>query len=1391
MRKLFSYIIAGIALLSASACVHEQPAVFDPSKGTAPVLLSYNVDENGVSAEFTPGSIDMGFNKNVPLNHSFAIVKLDGAKMSKTLPSNVADGKISISKTNLSKTLMGMGKAEGSTVAMELAVRMSLQDPTKDSGINGFIDSKDLISIGSWVVEVPVPQGNPWEAYTEKSTWSVIGDIASTGNAWNQDEAMFTDGSKHVAKGLKLAAADQFKIRNNGGWDDNRGAAGDVEPFIVTIGEPLAATANGKNLAVPADGTYDLLYDPATETITLTEAFLTYPGFDSVSEWSVIGAIASFGMEWNKDIEMSTDGTWHVAEGVELKASDQFKFRKNQDWTDNFGATGDTEPFIVSLDTEYEASAGGKNLAVPEDGVYDLLVNPEAKLFKVVATLGGSCHLVGEGPDNPDTPQPTFEGWSITGAISGSGINWDGDIDMAASGAFWVARDVKLATADQFKFRKAHDWAENVGATGDTEPFVVEVGAKTAGAAGGKNLAVPADGSYDLYLNPDEPSFYVMAAGEVPAEIASWGVVGTINSWGGSADLAMVEENGMLVRKNVALTTGDQFKIRYMSSWDVNRGAPGDVEPFIMGTDPIQAVPGGKNLGVAADGNYDVWYDALNEILFVVPTGTALSYWGVVGNITGWGGDRADYIMYKSGDFYAVKGIELNEDSQFKIRYNSDWAVNRGAPGDVEPFKVDAGSVVEATQNGKNLGVNVAGKYDIYYNAAEEKLYVMGEGNDPSGAVTPEPPTPEKPTAWSIIGTIEGSSWGKDFDLTNTEGDIWKYEGLTVSDTDEFKIRANHDWATSVGGAEENEDSGIDPVGNPYKVFRPTIGTAFAAGGLNIRIAVAGTYNVTFDYAAKTILIEGAASTAKVISTADELIAWLENPTVDAELGADISIVGKQMTATPEITGNFDGKDHSITVSLAAPLFPVVRGDIKNLAIAGSFKANCGAEKTVLAPIGKSYGAITNVTNNATVTLIGAAGEGGAETKNGAIAAGVVGEAYGPVTGCKNTAEISANASAKDTWTIITAGIAGVLGAAIDDCLNEGEVSLVAGSPLGRTKGLTEVSMKYDPVSSVAGIVTYAVSDPTHTVTVNNCRNYGKISFTYDGLHAKSAAVSRSPVAGIVANSGGDITNCTNSGSIHATMVAPDRSKAYSDVNIILHAAGIQGADYFVKKIKSTVDQNETSLYNCTNIGDIYVDSDMTKSNNTAGGVSAWPSAESASVTVIKDCENSGNLYINGLLKIRAGGVAGGTNSLDRCKNTGSIYIENADPASVFGLINGFHTQTHILKDCDATGVIESKVAVNGLGGLCGGVGNVANTICDGCKVKAVINGGGTAQCGLIVGHLNGTDKAISIGTAESPVRVAGTVDGVKATAENFMSLLHKATNYTEGVHTFNAVFEE
>ena len=120
------------------------------------------------------------------------------------------------------------------------------------------------------------------------------------------------------------------------------------------------------------------------------------------------------------------------------------------------------------------------------------------------------------------------------------------------------------------------------------------------------------------------------------------------------------------------------------------------------------------------------------------------------------------------------------------------------------------------------------------------------------GGDTPEP---GKPAVWSLIGTIGGSSWDADTDMTNTSGDIWVARLVTLTANDEFKIRADHKWDENYGGPEANDHSTIDPE-NPYDVYKPELGVAFAAGDKNIHVGVAGTYDVTFDYANKTIKID-------------------------------------------------------------------------------------------------------------------------------------------------------------------------------------------------------------------------------------------------------------------------------------------------------------------------------------------------------------------------------------------------------------------------------------------------------------------------------------------------------------------------------------------------------
>ena len=528
------------------------------------------------------------------------------------------------------------------------------------------------------------------------------------------------------------------------------------------------------------------------------------------------------------------------------------------------------------------------------------------------------------------------------------------------------------------------------------------------------------------------------------------------------------------------------------------------------------------------------------------------------------------------------------------------------------------------------------------------------------------------------------------------------------------------------------------------------------------------------------------------IKTADEFIAWAADATADAELAADIDLTGKTLPEPVEATGSLDGNGKTITVSgLNRPVIPQTKGSVRNVTFAGSFAAADATAKLHLAPIGKSTGAIENVINKATVTYTGIAPEAAA----GVTVAGIVCEAYGPVKNCKNQAKVSANGSGKDTWGLVVAGIVGFAGAAIEDCENSGEISLVAGSPLGRSTGMTEITMKYNPCPAVSGIVAYAVSDNSHAVSVSRCTNSGKVTMTYDNLTESSFGASRTGATGIVSAGGCPIAHCTNTGDIYFNAYGANRGVAIANPNIILHPAGIHGSDYYAKVLSSsasTIDQDETTITDCINSGNIYVDSDCVKSNSAVGGISGWPAAENAATVVskISNCNNSGKITISGLLKVRVGGIAGGTSSIEGCKTTGDILVNNADAGSVVGLVNGFHTQGQTLKNCEGSGKIESKVKLLGVGGLCGGIGNAKNTFGENCKINAQLIGGATEQVGLVVGNLNGDTLAVTVGTETEPVLVKGSVNGVAITADNFSSYIHQASKYKEGIHVFNVKFD-
>jgi hypothetical protein len=859
MKKIFSILFVSVIALMAVSCYPEDLAVFDTSKATAPVLGSYEMGDKAVSASFTPGAFNQDFNKNVQPNHFFVMTQVDGKNVSKAVTSSVKDGVLTASKNSINNTLIAMGYAEGDIVDFVLRVRASMQTNAGDNGRNGYVDSQGTIEVSGY--EIVFPKGSPYQEYTETSPFSVIGSLSAYEISWDGDLEMWMtpDGNQHVAKCVTINAGDEFKFRKDQDWGVNYG--GD----FGSLDNAFTVSQDGPNIVAPA-GLYDLWLDIAAGTATLTEAYQAYPDHKEASNWSVIGSLSEYGISWDGDLPMITDGVTHVAQGVKLTAADEFKFRQDKAWTVNLG--GD----YGSLGADFAVTQDGPNIKVG-DGVFDLIVNPGAGTAQVVETLGGgvSGKIGGDEPTPPGPEPEPVTGWNIIG-LNG---DWENDVLATQDGSKWTAY-ITADNATEFKWRKDAGWAENYGGV------MAAFGEPFAAVADGDNIKVDA-GFYKVVLDTEALTITVYN------DFTVWSLIGDFNSWSGDVD--MVEVDGKWVAEDVQLTPG--WKLRKNHDWAENRGGA-----FVALDEPFAVTNGGDNIDCGT-GKFTVIYDPENETV-TVKEGTV---WSLIGDFNGWGGD---VDMTLEGGLWIAEGVDLT--GGWKIRKNHDWAENRGGAFVAfgEPFAV--------VNNGDNINCG-DGKFTVTYNPAEETITVeaasygwsvIGVNGDWNtdydmietapgiwmsgpidvtsgdwkirydhgwdvnrGAATPENfqvgqflgAAPGGPNialtgtirvvynannetvgtlGWGVVGSIAsipGFNWNNDLPMNCFQDGGWASVPVYLTKDDQFKIRWQGGWDLNYGGTMVAVEEPFDAVD----------------GGDNIKVAEDGWYVLAFDANEKKI----------------------------------------------------------------------------------------------------------------------------------------------------------------------------------------------------------------------------------------------------------------------------------------------------------------------------------------------------------------------------------------------------------------------------------------------------------------------------------------------------------------------------------------------------------
>lgn len=767
--------------LMAVSCVQEQFAVYDETKITAPVLGTYNVAEDVITANYTPAKMELGFNENIAPSHTLAVVSLNGEPQSKSLTTTNDGATLTLKTVNLAKALMTLGAKEGSNANVELAVRATLQDVAKDNGVNGYKDSEKHIVISGFAVVIPEQVGSPYEEYTEASAWSLIGAMAAYEINWDGDLNMWAtaDGNQHVAAHVTLKAGDEVKFRKDQAWTENMG--GD----FATVGDEFAVAQDGANIKIAKDGVYDLFLDLSAGTAIVAEAFDPYPDYSQATNWTVIGALSKAGINWDGDIEMVSNGTVSAAFSVALAAEDEFKFRQDKAWTVNLGGE------FGGIDTDFAVAQDGANIKVGAEGVYDLFVDPTASTAKVSPAAGVKVSTK-IGADTPEPPQPVeVKGWNIIG-LNG---DWDNDVLATEKDGVWTAF-ITASEATTFKWRKDGGWDENYGVA---DGATATVGTPFAVSNGGTDIPVEA-GFYKVELNltnSEAPTVTIYSDFEI------YSLIGDFNSWGGDVDMTETEP-GIWVSPATALTAAG-FKIRSGHDWSLSYG--GTLVELGVEFDAVS--DNGPNIAVPADGEYIVTFNK-NTLKIKVDPALPSNTWSLIGVNGDWNNDV--FMSEVLPGVWVSPEVEITS-AGWKIRFNHGWDVNRGGALDAE------GVFAKAVPGGNDI--NLTGKFKVVYNANNETIGTL---------------------VWGIVGkiaSIDGFNWNNDVPMNLGSDGKWYSIPVALAADDEIKIRQYAAWTVDRGGACTEANAAFEVT----------------QGGSNIKAPAAGTYMLVYDPAAETITL--------------------------------------------------------------------------------------------------------------------------------------------------------------------------------------------------------------------------------------------------------------------------------------------------------------------------------------------------------------------------------------------------------------------------------------------------------------------------------------------------------------------------------------------------------
>ncbi len=448
-------------------------------KGTPALKMNFSFNEIGVIGDATPTdwASDTKMSFDVVKQRFWVDLSLKDGGMKFRADSDWA------LNWGMKDGVMTQGNDNIPVTAGNYRIYLNLNDPAAPSYS---LSASDYGTAGPEQPEEPEDPPAP-----EFKGWGIIGEAVGS---WDTDVQMTNDGTWYVAKQVQLADGKEFKFRKDAGWAVNLGGL-TKEDFAVNT--ELALKADGENFKA-VGGTYDIYLNPETAKAWIINDG-SYPGGGAApveSEWGLVGTINGWGA--SPDIKMYVEGDYIVAKGVELKTTDEFKFRTNNAWGTE-RTTNSSTP--ISPDAEYEAVTGPQNIKISTDGTYDVYLKGTLDKFYFMTP--------GKTPADAGAPEVTYidpTAASFIVGLSGSKFGWDDpsfdqndratfskktltDATKFAGSYEFKLDNLTFAVGDEFKIRINGAWIGVGGAT-----------VEGLNTSGGDNFKAEEAGTYDLVI---------------------------------------------------------------------------------------------------------------------------------------------------------------------------------------------------------------------------------------------------------------------------------------------------------------------------------------------------------------------------------------------------------------------------------------------------------------------------------------------------------------------------------------------------------------------------------------------------------------------------------------------------------------------------------------------------------------------------------------------------------------------------------------------------------------------------------------------------------------------------------------------------------------------------